>query len=1187
MRKLSVWLILLCSAVVGLTEDEYSPSVLVTPLSGVAPAIDGSLDDVCWRNAARIEDFRLFGQGTAPEAQTVAWVTADAADLYIAFRCAEVAGRTASARNTGRMGDVHGDDSVEVFLGQPGQYFHFVLGAGNAKYEQRVSYGLQFRKHRDWDVPWRSATRTGPDGWTAEMALPLHIFGRTLPAAPLGFNLTRTRQLASRQFITWAPVQTSFHDPERFGQLTGLEGRVVRSAFAPILGSAVAEPYTFDHGTVSYTVRAAVSNRGGLGGDARLLIAETLATGATRRVTHTLTIPPVAENREYVVKVQTEAPVARTARAWIATAADPDGEPIEVNGAAGLVPFDAFCDRNYYTREENVRIYTDTVFADAGLHGMRMDLKLTSPDGREVHSARAAASNGPAFIVPVRILPAGASVATLTLVDASGRTIGSKALTLERFPPAPEGVTEAKLDQVNECILLDGEPWFPQGFMMYGGMTAENIREVAAGGFNALVRWWVVGGRGFEQHMPHVKETLDVAGELGLKVFDTATGFAPRLRYSRPDFRTNYKTSVKNLPAVIETIGQHPALVGYYGLDEPGSAYFDLGTLTYAVAHERDPYHLMYSSGNSVWPDSGYEIFDLLGVHGYWDPHTSTENKFMRRVAGMSIVAGRHHRPFLVTPQTFRGDYVRNFTPRELRNSLYICLIYGAKGIIYFRHPVYHPAYWQASADIAAEIQTLTPTLMRRSPPQKVVVNLRSTKGRAPLPPGPAAALAGFRPIQDLGEELDLPLVPVLVKDRAEGGELMLAANAWRDPVDATFTANFLGASATVRECFTGKTYSVRDGAFEDRLGPFAVRAYIIEKGAREPGSVVRVGVNLARAGQGTSGATPAAVAENLVQQPGFEQDGAWDLCSGQGKLVEFEPHTGARCLQVDAPQDGKPHARSYQRVPVEPGKKYEVGVWVRSAITEGAERPRFCFYGLAGLSFSPQQGEWQLLKTTVRPDKDILLIGPHVAPGSGSVWIDDVVVRPVPLPETPNQIVNASFEEQTYAGAPDNWDGFELRSERMRVYADGEDAFDGDQSLVIKWDSNRPYFTAVARATFAWPDRRPDVPYTVAFAVKAIGEPAPVEVWFSGARGGKLTTEVMPAAEWKRHTWTFTIPKADWEQWWHGAVGVGFRPLKTGTVRVDAVQFEQAAEASAFTTADYKAPVIDQKYRGIRLWAQ
>ena len=36
-----------------------------------------------------------------------------------------------------------------------------------------------------------------------------------------------------------------------------------------------------------------------------------------------------------------------------------------------------------------------------------------------------------------------------------------------------------------------------------------------------------------------------------------------------------------------------------------------------------------------------------------------------------------------------------------------------------------------------------------------------------------------------------------------------------------------------------------------------------------------------------------------------------------------------------------------------------------------------------------------------------VLLIGPHVDRGAGSVWIDDVYVRPAPVPGTPNQIVN------------------------------------------------------------------------------------------------------------------------------------------------------------------------------------
>ena len=55
------------------------------------PRLDGVLDDACWPRALVIDDFGVLGRGdsAAPVPATQAWLTYDADDLYVAFRCAE------------------------------------------------------------------------------------------------------------------------------------------------------------------------------------------------------------------------------------------------------------------------------------------------------------------------------------------------------------------------------------------------------------------------------------------------------------------------------------------------------------------------------------------------------------------------------------------------------------------------------------------------------------------------------------------------------------------------------------------------------------------------------------------------------------------------------------------------------------------------------------------------------------------------------------------------------------------------------------------------------------------------------------------------------------------------------------------------------------------------------------------
>jgi len=1158
-----------------------APMLDLVPLAGDPPQIDGQLQDACWDDAAHTDAFAEFGTGAAPEVRTEAWVTSDGDYLYVAMRCEEEPDRGVRAEHTGRPETLRQDDRVEVFLAaRPQVYYHFTLGAGNAKYEQRVAGE---RKDLGWDVSWPSATAVGAREWTAEMALPLYIFGAgRLPAEPLYLNLTRTRYGVGQRFLTWAAVQKTFHDPERFGRLTGLEEAETPALFAPVLTGARVSGYRTAQGQATFPLDLALSNRGGKPGTVTVVVEDRPWGADPKRTEHPLDLGSLVEHETYTVQVPVAAPAARTARAWLELDGRPIGAVASVAGTDALTPLDVWLDRNYYTSEPEAQVLCKTVFTDRALAGKSFGLEVRDAQDRVVAAQERDAVNGPAFEVSLAGLAPGRYTVRVSLRE-DGRDLGALVRTLEKHPPAPEGVREVKLDQVNECILVDGEPWFPVGFMMYGGISEENIQQLADAGYDAMVRWWVVGGRTLDV-LPRSLEQLDAAEQAGIRVFETCTGFAPSLRYGDAQFRENYLQGVENLPAYIEEFRQHPAVIGYYGLDEPGERFFDLGKRTYEIVHRLDPYHTMYSSGNSVWPDSGYEIFDLLGMHGYWDPIVREDIPLARRVAGMHIVAARHHRPFLATPQTDRPDYTRNLTPQELRCTVYLCLIHEAKGLIYFRHPVYHPTYWAMLRSVSQEAKDLAPVLMGKTPPQRVDVNLRAQRGQPVLPPGPAAALADFQPIHDVGTTLDLPLVQVLVKDLPGGGEMILAANAWRDELDAAFRVSSLGPESTVREHFTGKTYPVEDGAFEDALEPFAVRVYVTEGSTREPGTPVQVGVHLVR----TKAAEPIVLhpereeGQNLIENPGFEAQGGWT----GGEIVTEAPHSGDRCLRLDAPEDAE-HARATTRVALKAGQKYRLSAWVRTDIRQGTEPPRFYFFGVAGFRLPVDQAEWTQVQVDLHEPREdgTLLVGPHAPQGEGSIWVDDVEVVPLAPPAVPNLVVNGSFEAQTLPGWPDNW-GTYSRSGRNIMYADAQDAWHGQNSLLIRWEQDRAYWSWNAVCEFAFEDRRPDTPYTLSLAAKALSADAPpLEVSFSGGRGGEITHIIEPTTEWKRYVLPIVLPQEDWNQWWHGDVNIGFTAQGRGGYRIDAVQFEEGDEATPYREVDYQAPKLDDKWLQYTTW--
>ena len=1163
MRRMAIWSLL--SLLVLFSVGAWAATITV-PATDQPPKIDGTLDDTCWKDAAKIGDFHILGSDQKSAAATTAWLAYDQDWLYLAVRCQDEPGKTIVAQRKGRGTGANWDDSIEVFVGYaPSEYYHFVLGAGGAKYEQKV---LGERKYLDWQVPWPSATKVERSVWTAELAIPLYALGDgKLPANPLVFNLTRNKRTEAQQYITWAPVVKGFHDPEKFGQLTGLEGKAVRLVCAPVISQAYARNYVMKDGKYSYEIAVKISNYGGESGRANLIVEDTPAGQTTRKVSDTISVAALEEQKEFIISVPVAMPGDRSATVRIGEA----GEALPVEQMGNLSPLRFYLDRNYYTTEQEAQVICETVFPREELNKLQLNLLVKDEKGKLVGKQTLRCSKGMRFTLPVSRLQPGDYPIEVSLKMRSGQMVAKQEGILTKYPPAPAGITELKFDQENERLLLNGKPWFPLGFLMYGGISEDAIKELAESGFDTMVRWWVVGGRNLS-HLPKAVEHLDLAQKAGLYVFESSTGYAEGpLRYAHPDLRKNYLKSVENLPKVIPTLSKHPAVVGYYGLDEPGKEFFDLGKLTYDVVHELDPYHLQYSSSCGVWPDEGYEIFDLLGVHAYWDPVASSYIPLANKAHAMRQVARRHHRAFMATPQSDRGDFARNLTPDEARCTAYLGVIQGAKGIIYFAYyGNHHPLYWKVMSSIAREMRELSPALLELDPPQNVQVKITTEKIPPALPPAPADQFSGAKSEAKPWYQLELPLVQVLVKDWPEGGELILAANSWRDPVDAVFAVSSLGSQAKVKELFTGKGYRVKDGCFEDRFEPFGVRVYVTEGSTRKHGDALRVGVNIVKLAEEEK--PEEQVGPNLVQNPGFEEDGGWNL--GAGKIVGEVAHSGKRSLRVDAPAEAS-HAGSSTFVQLEPRTKYRIGAWVKSDIRKGAKPPNFYFYGIAGYTIPMVQTEWKRLGTTIRTGDEPrkLQIGPRVYQGEGTVWVDDISVAPIEEVKPKNMVMNSSFEEATLPGWPDYWSG---------PHQDESTAYHGRYSLRIHWPRERPHYWVNAANVFPFKDREPGRPYTFSLYMKAEREDFPVELWLYGkGGGGKVSQEVKVGTEWKRYAIPIVIPREEWQlkKWWHGGCNLCIRLMGKGTIWVDAVQFEEGTEATAYQPDDYQAPKIDEKW--------
>jgi hypothetical protein len=190
-----------------------------------APVIDGVLDDPVWAMAPADDSFVQEEplENTAPTEATELRIAYDDAALYVAFRCHDdglVVGRL-----TRRDRDVE-SDWVGIYIDSRGDratgYGFRVSAAGvqtDLLYYNDDSYTT------DWDAVWESAVRVDPDGWTAELRIPLSVL--RYPSRDVqDWGLQAQRYVShAKEIDNWSYVpRTAPAFVSYFGRLVGLRG---------------------------------------------------------------------------------------------------------------------------------------------------------------------------------------------------------------------------------------------------------------------------------------------------------------------------------------------------------------------------------------------------------------------------------------------------------------------------------------------------------------------------------------------------------------------------------------------------------------------------------------------------------------------------------------------------------------------------------------------------------------------------------------------------------------------------------------------------------------------------------------------------------------------------------------------------------------------------------------------------
>ncbi|MCK5805076.1 MAG: hypothetical protein KAI66_19740, partial [Lentisphaeria bacterium] len=187
----------------------------------VAPVLDGALDDVAWKTAARLDGFIKNRGAQAATMKTEAFVTFDATNLYIGVRAYDdELDRLVTKATVAEPSRVYGDDVIEIFIDHhhdQASCLHVGVNAIGTVAAQLVIARSGQRRMMNIPSFLRTAVGAEQGAWIVELAIPFAGFSAVpQPGETWGLNVNRGAP-RSREYSSWAGVQGGFLQPEKFG----------------------------------------------------------------------------------------------------------------------------------------------------------------------------------------------------------------------------------------------------------------------------------------------------------------------------------------------------------------------------------------------------------------------------------------------------------------------------------------------------------------------------------------------------------------------------------------------------------------------------------------------------------------------------------------------------------------------------------------------------------------------------------------------------------------------------------------------------------------------------------------------------------------------------------------------------------------------------------------------------------
>ena len=661
----------------------------IIPVLDRAPEMTGKMSDPIWEKGLCFNDFyRTKNGGKVTENTTKARMFIHDTTLYIAFECY---GRNSVPMMLERDDMVWTDDCVEVFLDPGGNmvhdaekaygsYYHFIVNAAGTLHD--IYTGGEIKA---FDGRIRTKTFRSANQWSAEIAVDLASLHLTPVTESWRFMLAREDH-TNHQDCAIVPLPGTFHDYGSFAA-----AKIDRKVFDKLNAMKAAAP-ELDGNKLKIRLVTVEKTTGKINvnilrGKTLLLKKEWTQTLDGETVLHV----PLSLNSEEPFTVR-----------------------FAVRGSNGESLFRewelaketaVYFRYSYYTDETQAELIWGVPFPSeqetADFNGIK--IPWTKKDGSLFFDLKEAPNGN----YSVRI--------------------GGREIPFEKYPPRRN---EVKIDRRNNMLVADGKPFlfygpfipfsFAQRFILETTVLPE-LRQRGFNGITLMIPEGYVPGEWAEANrcwdISWYISVLDACHANGMKVIV----FCPFEHQRGKGY-----ISVFNPRTLIPHLKDHPALLAWYISDEPTPEHYQTVWDLYRFTKKNDPYHPVMVNvtdqglATKVVMDkkTGRNPFDVFSLTFYPVSRvTAPDNRLKDTLPlfdKMREAVRKEHGVLMHAAQAYgygTDHWYREPTPEEIAFLVYMPLIYGNTGWMWFGGRAKCPATQKAIESYIPELRELAPIL--------------------------------------------------------------------------------------------------------------------------------------------------------------------------------------------------------------------------------------------------------------------------------------------------------------------------------------------------------------------------------------------------------------------------------------------------------------------------------------------